>query len=50
MGVEKWEDLVGKYIRVESEGLGGGIVKIGNIIENKWFDPKELAQELGLMK
>ena len=45
VGVEKWEDLKGKYIRVESQGLGGGIVRIGHIIEDKWFDPKELAAE-----
>jgi len=38
-GVESWEDLKGTYVRVESEGLGGGIVAIGHIIENKWFNP-----------
>lgn len=45
VGVEKWEELQGKYIRVESEGLGGGIRRIGHIIEDKWFDPKALADE-----
>lgn len=44
VGVEKWEDLQGKFIRIESEGLGGGIRRIGHIIEDKWFDPKELAE------
>lgn len=38
VGVEKWEDLTGKYIRCESEGWGGRVVAIGNIIEDKWFD------------
>ena len=48
VGVEKWEDLKGKFIRVESEGLGGGIRRIGHIIEDKWFDPRELATEFGI--
>ena len=39
VGVEKWEDLPGKYIRVEAEH--DGIRRIGNILEDKWFDPKE---------
>lgn len=41
VGVEKWEDLKGKYCRVESEGWGGMIHKIGNLINDKWFDIKE---------
>jgi len=40
VGVEKWEDLKGKYCRVESEGWGSTIYKIGNLIEDKWFDLK----------
>lgn len=39
--VEKWEDLQGKYIRVESDGWGSTIHKIGNIIKDKWFDLRE---------
>ena len=38
VGVERWEDILGKHIRVVTEGLGGRIHKIGNIMENKWFD------------
>ena len=38
VGVDKWESLKGKYCRVESEGWGGRIHKIGNIINEKWFD------------
>lgn len=45
VGVEKWEDLKGKYVRVEGEGLGGRILRIGNITKNKWFDPKVLAEK-----
>lgn len=45
VGVGKWEELSGKYIRIEHSGLGGGITRIGHIIEDKWFDPKALADE-----
>lgn len=45
-GVEKWEDLPGCHVRVETEGLGGGIKRIGNIIKDEWFDPKDLLREL----
>lgn len=47
VGVEKWEDLKGKYVRVESNGWGGnpGIKRLGNILANKWLDLKELAEE-----
>lgn len=41
VGVEKWEDLKGKYVRVETNGIGSKITKIGNIIQNKWFDIEE---------
>jgi len=51
VGVEKWEDLPGRYIRVKSKEGGGWnseISSIGNILEDEWFDPKELAEELGI--
>lgn len=38
VGVERWEDLKGKYIRVKSEGWGGTIDEIGNLIDDKWFN------------
>ena len=41
VGVEKWEDLKGKYCRVKTEGWGGTIQAIGNILTDKWFDIKE---------
>lgn len=41
VGVDKWEDLKDKYIRVESNGWGKRITKIGNITSNKWFDIDE---------
>ncbi len=44
VGVYKWEDLVGKYVRVV--GTSGEIYGIGNIIEDKWFYPKEEIKKL----
>lgn len=41
VGVERWEDLKGKYIRIVNEGWGSPVKKIGNIIEDKWFDIDE---------
>ena len=40
VGVRSWESLVGKYIRVYDNGWGNRITKIGNIIDEKWFDMK----------
>lgn len=37
VGVEKWEDLKGKYIRVEADF--NKIHRIGNLLEDKWFAP-----------
>lgn len=41
VGVERWSQLEGKYVRAETEGWGSIIHKIGNIIEDKWFDAEE---------
>ena len=41
VGVSKWEDLKGKYVRCEIEGDGGTIDVIGNIIKDKWFNIRE---------
>ena len=41
VGVSSWEDLKGKYCRIEADGWGSTVKKIGNIINNKWFDLKE---------
>lgn len=45
VGVTKWEDLPGQYIRFEDNGWGSTITKIGNIIEDKWFDMREFFEE-----
>lgn len=41
VGVDKWEDLPGKYIRFEDNGCGSTVTKIGNILEDNWFDLRE---------
>lgn len=44
VGVERWEDLTGKLIRVKSEGWGSTIDEIGNIIEDKWFNLRKFYE------
>lgn len=39
VGVAKWEDIKGHYVRVKQEDRL--VVGIGNIIEDKWFEPRE---------
>ena len=45
VGVGKWEDLKGKYVRVETDGLGSPCNGIGNILKDKWIYPKEFFNE-----
>jgi len=42
VGVEKWEDLPGKFIRVETGGAGSTVTKFGHLIEDKWCDLREV--------
>ena len=44
VGVERWEDLTGKYVRFVDPGWGGTVDTIGNIIEDKWFNQREFFQ------
>jgi hypothetical protein len=37
VGVDCWEELKGKHVRVKSDGH---IYSIGHIIEDKWFEPE----------
>ncbi|HEM6456425.1 TPA: hypothetical protein U2D46_002310, partial [Streptococcus suis] len=37
-GANSWEELQGKYIRVKSNGFGGRVTKIGNLIKDDWLD------------
>lgn len=45
VGVDRWEDLKGKHVRIASNGLGSTITRIGNIIENKWLDLEQAFEE-----
>ncbi len=38
IGVERFSDLKGKYVRVASKGWSSTVKIIGNIIKDKWFD------------
>ena len=50
VGVDRWEDLKGKYVRVDATWRNGAPVdKIGNIIENKWFNIREFFTTKSLM-
>ena len=39
--VESWEDIKGNFVRVETDGWGGKIIKIGHLMKDKWFSFKE---------
>lgn len=39
--VYSWEELKGQFVRVEIEGWGGNIVRIGHLIKDQWFSFKE---------
>lgn len=41
VGVKKWEDLPGSYIRIKDNGWGSTIDEIGNLMEDKWFNLRE---------
>lgn len=38
VGVERFQDLKGKYVRVATKGWGSSVKIIGNILRDKWFD------------
>ncbi|SRR6266498_2244835 len=41
VGVNSWEELPNKYVRVENNQHS--IIRIGHLIEDKWLNLKELA-------
>lgn len=46
VGVERFSELEGKYVRIEVPAYGSGrAYKIGNIIEDKWFDYREFYKK-----
>ena len=38
VGVERFQDLKGKYVRVATKGWGSSVKIIGNILKDQWFD------------
>ena len=45
VGVEKFQDLKGKYVRVAAKGWGNSVKIIGNIINDKWFDTETFCAD-----
>lgn len=41
VGVDTWEQLHGKFIRVKDEGRGSIIEEIGNLMSDKWINIRE---------
>ena len=41
VGVDTWEQLPNKYIRIKDNGWGSTIDEIGNLMEDKWFNLRE---------
>lgn len=45
VGVDTWEQLPNKYIRIKDQGWGKTIDEIGNLMEDKWFNLREFFSE-----
>ena len=45
VGVERFQDLKGKYVRVAHKGLGSSVKIIGNITKEKWFDAESFFKD-----
>lgn len=45
IGVARFQSLKGKHCRVAVKSWGDTVKIIGNIIEDKWFDPASFFQE-----
>ena len=43
--VKTWEELKGKYIRAESNGIGSTCEKIGHLMKDKWFSFREFFEQ-----
>lgn len=44
VGVEKFQDLKGKYVRVAIKGLSSPVKIIGNVLKDNWFDVESFFQ------
>jgi hypothetical protein len=45
VGVDAWEKLPGTLIRLEDNGAGSRLTKIGHIMEDRWFDIETYMKE-----
>lgn len=45
VGVDTFNSMKGKYIRIASKSFGSRVHIIGNIIENKWFDEESFFKD-----
>lgn len=45
VGVERFNDLKGKYIRIATKTISSPVKIIGNIVEDKWFDSESFFNE-----
>ena len=45
VGVERWEDMQGRYVRCKLGRLSDGVLEIGHIMHNKWFNLREFFAE-----
>lgn len=45
VGVDTWEELKGKYIRIKDCYLGEKVSAIGNLMKNEWVDFDNFEKE-----
>lgn len=45
VGVDRWENLKGKYVRIKDCGFGSPVYEIGNLMEDKWLNVREFFQK-----
>jgi hypothetical protein len=46
VGVDTWEELEGKYIRIKNTKLGDRVSAIGNLMKEEWIDFDTFGKEL----
>lgn len=46
VGVDSWEKLKGQLVRIDEDGAGTRVSKIGNIIKDQWFDLAEYMKKV----
>lgn len=45
VGVDKWEDMKGRYVRCKIDGWGSSIDEIGHITKEKWFNIRKFFEQ-----